>query len=129
MTTPTRRRRRVRHPALLHLAICCWVPACAVACWWQVTVALAGDHLGWLYSVEWPVFGLFGIVVWWNLLHDDPDTVGAGALRTGRGRELRRTGREREVTARPTEETPELARYNDYLAALGKRANAKTWRR
>jgi hypothetical protein len=83
-----------------------------------VTVALAGDGLGWLYSIEWPAFGLFGIVVWWNLIHDDPAKVGAGALRTGQVRKSRSTGRSRGTTSRPTDESPELKAYNDYLAAL-----------
>ncbi len=95
-----------------------WVPVCAIACWWQVTVALAGDHLGWLYSVEWPAFGIFGIVVWWNLLHDDPEKVGSRALRAGHVRPHRITERDRDITTRAEVESPELARYNEYLAAL-----------
>ncbi len=73
---------------LLTAAVAIWVPGCAVAAWWQVTVALAGDRLGWLYSVEWPCFAVFGTVVWWNAVHDDPETVGARAL--GRARRLGR---------------------------------------
>jgi len=94
------------------------VPTCAIACYWQVTVALAGDGLGWLYSIEWPAFGLFGIIVWWNLIHDDPAKVGSGALRTGHVRTSRPTSRSRGTTSRPAEESPELKAYNDYLAAL-----------
>ena len=40
---------------LLHLALLVWFPGCLVAMWWQVTVALAGNALGWLYAIEWPV--------------------------------------------------------------------------
>jgi DNA-binding transcriptional regulator of glucitol operon len=125
----TVRRRAVRHRSLLHLAVLVWVPVCGLACYWQVTVALAGDSLGWLYSGEWPLFGLFGIVVWWNLIHDDPETVGAAALRSGHGRERRSTGRDREATTRVTEETPDLEQYNDYLAALAANDRQKSWRR
>jgi DNA-binding transcriptional regulator of glucitol operon len=103
---------------LLHLAVAIWVPACAGACYWQVTVALAGDALGWLYSIEWPVFGVFGIVVWWNLIHDDPEQVGARAVRSGYARPARSTDRDRDATTRPAEESPTLKAYNDYLASL-----------
>jgi len=63
-----------------HIAIIIWFPGCLVAAWWQVTIALAGDSLGWLYSVEWPIFALFGLVFWWNIIHDDPNKVGHKGL-------------------------------------------------
>ena len=75
-----------RRALLAHLAIAVWFPGCLAAAWWQVTVALAGDSLGYLYSVEWPVFALFGIVVWWHLVHDDPGTVGQRGLEAARAR-------------------------------------------
>jgi hypothetical protein len=59
-------------------------PGCLVACWWQVHVALAGDDLGWLYSVEWPVFAVFSVVFWWYLIHDDPKAR-AGRIATSPG--------------------------------------------
>lgn len=114
-----------RRALLLHMAVVVWVPGCAIAAWWQVTIALAGDHLAYLYSVEWPCFAVFGAVVWWNLVHDDPDTVGVRGLR----RAQRTT-----VSGEPVgvvvpvpdderlrmleEQDPELAAYNDYLARL-----------
>jgi len=114
---------------LVHLAIACWVPLCALACYWQVTIALAGDHLGWLYSIEWPVFGIFGIVVWWNLIHDDPETVGARALHSSGTLPRRRAAREQGVTTRVQDEPTDLKNYNDYLAALGADDKRKSWRR
>jgi DNA-binding transcriptional regulator of glucitol operon len=114
---------------VVHVAIAVWVPLCALACYWQVTVALAGERLGWLYSIEWPVFGLFGIVVWWNLIHDDPETVGKRALRSGHAAPRRNDGRARGVTSRAEDESPDLKSYNDYLAALGAGDKRKSWRR
>jgi hypothetical protein len=112
-----------------HLALLIWVPGCFVAAWWQVTVAMAGNSLGWLYAVEWPAFAVFGIVVWWQLIHDDPETVGAKGLRRARRQaeeaEARITSR---PVRRPAEETEELAAYNDYLARLARSGTRKTWR-
>jgi DNA-binding transcriptional regulator of glucitol operon len=90
-----------------------------------VTVALAGDNLGWLYSIEWPVFGVFGIIVWWNLIHDDPEQVGAKAVRMGHARAARSTDRDQGATARPSQESPALKAYNDYLAALAASDNQR----
>lgn len=124
--TRTRSRWLTRRALLAHLAIAIWVPGCAVAAWWQVTVALAGNDLAYLYSVEWPCFALFAVYVWWNLIHDDPDSVGAGALRRlPRGKpappaELARPGETGDA---------ELAEYNAYLAALAARGAPKTWRK
>jgi hypothetical protein len=102
------------------MAMLIWVPGCAIACWWQVTVALSGDALGYLYSVEWPVFGLFGIVAWWRLTHDDTETIRA---------------RSQPVIIDDTpprrreDEDDELATYNDFLAQLAVKDQRKTWRR
>jgi hypothetical protein len=75
-----RRRWLSRRALLIHLALLLWVPGCGVAAWWQVGVALSGDHLGWVYAVEWPVFGVLGTVGWWQAIHDDPETVGRRGL-------------------------------------------------
>lgn len=69
---------------IAHVVIIIWFPGCFVAAWWQVTVALAGDSLGYLYSVEWPVFAIFGAIAWWNVIHDDPEAVGQRGLRFAR---------------------------------------------
>jgi hypothetical protein len=73
-----------RRAVLLHVALVVWFPGCFVAMWWQITVALAGNALGWLYAIEWPVFAVFGVIGWWQLVHDDEQTVRARrwAIRT-----------------------------------------------
>lgn len=111
------------------LALVVWVPGCAVAAWWQVGIALGGDGLGWVYSVMWPLFAVFGIVFWWYLVHDDPDTVGArGLRRLGLQGEpdSGRLGDELAIIEAEAED-PELAAYNAYLADLADRP--KNWRR
>ncbi len=118
----------------LHLLLLICFPGCLVAGWWQVTVALSGNSLGWLYSVEWPFFAGFGAWVWWNLIHDYPDTIGARALR--QARQSLRDRREIDLPETPSaelrqrleEEDPEMAAYNAYLASLAEQG-PKTWRR
>jgi sugar phosphate permease len=113
-----------------------WVPGCALATWWQVNIALSGDKLGWVYAFMWPCFAVFAVVLWWNLIHDDPETVGARGLR--RLQEQAAT----ETTASPPGDVDaddaiaaaeaqdaELAAYNAYLAELRRGPDTKTWRR
>ena len=117
-----------RRAICLHLAVVVWVPGCLIAGWWQVTRALGGNGLSYLYSVEWPVFALVGIWMWWSLVHTDPETVGARAQR--RLEEARAlaglapSGPQR----RRADEDEELAAYNDQLARLAAQGRPKTWR-
>lgn len=131
----TRSKWLTRRAIVAHVTLLLWVPGCAVAAWWQVGIALGGDNLGWVYSVMWPCFAVFGSIFWWFLIHDDPETLGARGLRRavssvtdgssspaaaasdGTGERLVRAERE----------DPELAAYNAYLASLTSRE--KTWRR
>lgn len=112
----------------MHLALAICFPGCLVAMWWQVHVALAGNSLGWVYSVEWPFFAGFGVYVWWNLIHDT-DAPGTRAIGRRLGtRELELPAApSAEVSQRIAEEDPEMAAYNAYLASLAEHG-AKTWR-
>jgi len=92
-----------------------------------------GDSLGWIYSVMWPCFAVFATVLWWNLIHDDPDTVGARGLRRLQ-QQAEATPHEDEAApddaiARAEAEDAELADYNAYLAELRRGPDSKTWRR
>ncbi|HXW31744.1 MAG TPA: hypothetical protein VEJ21_01530 [Acidimicrobiales bacterium] len=126
-----------RRAVLAHLALAVWVPGCAVAAWWQVGIALGGDGLGWVYSVMWPCFAVFGTVFWWFLVHDDPNTLGARGLRSAVTGAADVTGRsvalddasslEHRRLAQAEAEDAELADYNAYLSSLA--AQQKTWRR
>lgn len=125
---------------LLHLAVIIWVPGCLVAAWWQVNVAMSGNSLGWAYAVEWPIFSVLGVVAWWQLLHDDPETVGIRGLERARqvaeaqsatsasGLSPQRSVTVNSVTVNTVEWDEDLAAYNAYLAALEERGSAKTWR-
>jgi hypothetical protein len=128
------RRWTSRRALLAHAVLLVWVPGCTVATWWQVHIALSGDSLGWVYSVMWPCFALFAIVLWWNLVHDDPETVGARGLRRLREEAAATVPLHREPAvddpiARAEAEDVELAAYNAYLAELRRGPDTKTWRR
>lgn len=126
----TRARWLSKRALLSHLGVLVWVPGCGVAAWWQVTVALGGNDLAYLYSVEWPVFAVFGVVAWWNLVHDDPNSVGARGLR--RLSVAKKPPLQREIVPHPEDDEPiddELAAYNAYLAELSTRDEPKTWKK
>ena len=137
------RRWTSRRALVAHAVILVWVPGCVLACWWQVTVALSGDELGWVYTFMWPVFALFSLVLWWSIIHDDPDTVGARGLerlrreqesaappapRAGAPDPGQQTVVPDDAIARAEAEDAELAAYNAYLAELRQR-DTKTRRR
>ncbi len=116
-----------RRALVATLAIVIWVLGCAIAAWWQVTVALAGNDLAYLYSVEWPCFAVFGVVAWWNFVHDDPDSVGGRALRRLSAAKPEPPPVERTHRDEPADD--ELVAYNAYLASLSQRGAPKTWKR
>ncbi len=56
----------------LHVALVVFVPGCVALTWWQVTRALGGNTLSWVYTVEWPIFAGYAVFMWWKLVHEDP---------------------------------------------------------
>ena len=130
---PVARRWSSRRALIAHGVLVIWVPGCALACWWQVTVALSGDDLGWIYTFMWPAFAVFGVVLWWHLVHDDPDTVGARGLRRLKEEAPTAAPEQQSVPddpiAKAEAEDAELAAYNAYLAELHRGPQTKTWRR
>lgn len=116
---------------MAHFVILLWVPGCLIAAWWQATIAMSGNALSYLYAVEWPAFAIFGVVVWWNFLHDDPETHGNRRLKVLRRRQRPLDADEKTASAsyRASEEDPTLGAYNDYLEQLSQQNRPKTWRR
>ena len=63
----------------LHLTLAAGLALCIGAFVFEVGRALGGNSLSWAYVFEWPIFAVFAVYMWWNLLHDtDGDAVGAG---------------------------------------------------
>jgi hypothetical protein len=112
-----------------------FVPGCIAATIWQVGVARSGNDIGWAYAVMWPLFAAYGCVLWWHLVHDDPDTVGLrGVLRLRSapgtvGEDTEADLARDEAIRRAEEEDPELAAYNAYLAELAREDRARARRR
>jgi hypothetical protein len=55
----------------LHALVVVLVPLFCLAGWWQYRVALGGNDLSWVYTVEWPFFAVYAVYIWWRLIHDE----------------------------------------------------------
>lgn len=121
----------------LHATLLVVVAACLLLGWWQLSRALGGNNLSWVYTFEWPFFAGYALYMWWKLLHE-PLRETRAAERAAR----RQPRPEEEIVARalgsddgdgppspeplpaqigfdPYDESdPELAAYNRYLASL-----------
>jgi hypothetical protein len=53
----------------LHITLIAGLALAVTAFTIELIRALSGHAFSWLYVVEWPIFGSFGIYVWWVLLH------------------------------------------------------------
>jgi hypothetical protein len=51
-----------------HLTLFVGLALCAVAFWFEVRRALGGNGLSWAYVFEWPLFAVFAVYMWWNVL-------------------------------------------------------------
>ena len=54
------------------------LPLCGLMGVWEFDRALGGNHLSWVYVVEWPFFGVFIYYMYWKLsqpkeIYDDSD--------------------------------------------------------
>ena len=82
--------------------------------------------MSFMYSIEWPVFGVLGVVGWFAMLNMEKATESDEVARREyeeQMRELARTEREKHVDA----EDPTLAAYNDHLANLATKSKKKLW--
>lgn len=105
----------VRHAVVLLL-----LAAFAGLAWWQAIRAGQGNLRSYAYAVEWPIFAVFVVYVWWKTVQDELHPE----------RTKPRPTKEPLTVPVNTEiddsDDPELAAYNRYLASLdagqGKRA-------
>jgi hypothetical protein len=94
----------------LHLTIVVLLPAFLILARWQLGRALGGNGLSWFYTVEWPLFALYAVFVWWRLLREEHGVVERRQPRSERGRA--------KAAARAADEDGERAAYNAYLESL-----------
>lgn len=99
-----------------------WLGGCAAAAYWQVTRAAEGNALSYLYAIEWPVFGIAGIVGWYALINIEKVTEAQEQARRDYEEKMRA---EAQAARASDAESPELAAYNDHLAALAKEPRRK----
>ena len=148
---PTGAARTPRGALSVHLAALVVVPGCLALGWWQVTRALDGNTLSWVYSVEWPFFAAYALYMWWKLIHEEPvpspwrrrsglgppgpEAPPAPAPAGGVGEEGSAPGpangpapgaADPPIGAPGTDED-ELDRYNRYLEALHASGRRKRW--
>jgi DNA-binding transcriptional regulator of glucitol operon len=110
----------------LHVAVILWVLLSASAAWWQVGRAIQGNSLSFLYSIEWPVIGVLGILGWFAMLNMEKVTALQEKARLEYEAKMRA---EAQASRSVTEESddPSLAAYNDHLAELSHAPKKRLW--
>jgi hypothetical protein len=99
---------------------------CATAAWWQVGRAIGGNSLSFMYAVEWPVFGVLGVLGWFAMLNMESVTAGREAARREYEERMRAEARAAREAIRD-EEDPALAAYNDHLESLAAKSKKRLW--
>jgi hypothetical protein len=115
-----------RRAIVLHLALALWLGMSATAAWWQVGRAVQGNSLSFLYSIEWPVFGVLGVLGWYAMLNVEKVTEEQEKAR----REYEASMRAQAQAARQADtevEDPILAQYNDHLEKLSTVTKKRLW--
>ena len=56
----------------LHILLVFAVAAMSALFVWQLRRALGGYMQSWAYAIQWPLFCLYAVYMWWKLLHDQP---------------------------------------------------------
>lgn len=59
----------------LHLTLVLVAGGCVALGWWQLSRALSGNGLSWVYTVEWPFFAVYASYLWWKYLNEDDDVA------------------------------------------------------
>jgi len=115
-----------RRALALHLAVILWVAVAATAGWWQVGRAVQGNSLSFLYSIEWPVIAVLGVLGWFALLNMEKVTATQEKDRVEYEASMRAQARAARA-ATVEEEDPALAAYNDHLANLSHVPKKRLW--
>ena len=66
---PVPDRLRGAEAAKTHLTLAVGLAVCVAAFWFELGRALGGNSLSWAYVFEWPLFAVFAVYMWWNVLH------------------------------------------------------------
>jgi DNA-binding transcriptional regulator of glucitol operon len=106
----------------IHCAVLLVIPGFLALGWWQYTRAGEGNARSIGYAFEWPTFALIVIVMWIKAMRDVrrgvvPPEPPSPSVAEVAAAEVRRATTA-EVIAADEAEDPELAAYNQRLAAL-----------
>jgi hypothetical protein len=63
----------------LHATLIVVASGCLAAGGFELSRALSGNGLSWVYVFEWPFFAGFSAVIWWRALHEDDPAEPASA--------------------------------------------------
>jgi DNA-binding transcriptional regulator of glucitol operon len=116
-----------RRAISLHVALIVFVPGCVALTWWQVSRALGGNTLSWVYTFEWPLFGAYAVYMWWRLVHDVPGARPAPDAEPSPDAEAAAHAGSRAGEVAREDPDDELAAYNRYLAELNASGRRKRW--
>jgi hypothetical protein len=92
------------------------VPVCLAAGWFELTRALAGREVAWVYVFEWPFYAVAGTYMWWRIWRPATREEGPTTPLSSAGG--------KPVVDRPAEQAAEqdmdvgLAAWQDYLERL-----------
>ena len=111
---------------LLHIVLLGWLALCALAAWWQLGRAVQGNSLSFMYSIEWPVFGVLGVLGWYAMLNMEKVTASEESARRDYEAAMREQARAARAQSVESED-PQLAAYNDHLADLATKTKKKLW--
>ncbi len=110
------------------MALILWLTMCALAAWWQVGRAIQGNALSYLYSIEWPLIGILGVVGWYSMLNMEKVSEHKEKARREYEERMRAEAQAaRERAAQVEGEDPSLAAYNDHLAQLAQTPKKRLW--
>ncbi len=115
-----------RRALVLHICLVLWVSMCAAAAWWQVSRAVNGNSLSFLYAIEWPCFGVLGVLGWYAMLNTEKVTANQEAARREYEEQMRAEARAARAQSEEPED-PTLAAYNDHLADLATEPKKRLW--
>ncbi len=94
----------------LHCTLLIVLPIFSFMAYWQLSRALGGNSLSWVYTFEWPFFGFYAIVLWWKLIHENEEK------KTGLRFSRKHAADNDSDKEKDLEE--QTAAYNSYLSSL-----------
>ena len=99
-----------------YLPLVVGVPVCLGAGWFELTRALGGREVAWVYAFEWPFYAVAGTYMWWQVWRPRPRVLPEQLSRAGPT--IRREPVRRVAAASLDDDDPGLVAWQRYLARL-----------